>query len=167
MREILHETTVIAYHGTGNRFDAFHDGFRPNFFTTDMEYAKGYVGGKTHTNLIDRPKKTKNYLLKCEVTYNHPFDPKTDPAALEYYNTQFIPYMNALHAKHKQPLLPELEPGKMVSFIYADYLWGFMKHEETPYDAILVDEGGSIAHAIVPMNASQVKILKRQIIKFD
>ena len=163
----LQETKVIAYHGTGDRFDAFLDRFRPNFFTTDIEYAKGYMGGKTFTNLIDKPKKRKNYILKCEITYNNIFNTKIDSKALQYYNEKFIPYINALNEKYNKAPIPQLKAGEMVSFIYADYLWGFMRHEEDHnYDALLVDEGGSSSTpAIVPFRDTQIKILKRQIIK--
>lgn len=164
---MLTEGKIIAYHGTGNRIDAFGDAsIAGHFFTQDKEYAKGYVGGKTPLSLIDKTKKRRNYLLTVELDINHPLDTKHDPAAVEFYNGKFLPTVNAIHVKYRQPELPAIEIGKYVSFIYADPLYRYLTRYESPYDAILVDEDISDYPAIVPLKASQIRILKREIIKF-
>lgn len=163
----LAENKIIAYHGTGKRFDAFMDSsIAGNFFTQDKEYAKGYVGGKTPLSVIDKPKKGRNYLLTVELDINHPLDTKHDAQAVEFYNSQFLPTVNAIHAKYRQPELPTIEIGKYVSFVYADPLYRYLTRYDSPYDAIIVEEGITKHPAIVPLRSSQVKILKREIIRF-
>ncbi len=164
----LVEATYRAYHGTGVKFDTFRDQFfTPSYFTPDPEYAKAYMG-KTAPSLLTARKRGKDYLLTVEITIARMFDTKTDDEALRYYNEVFVPYMNAIHAKYRQPSIPELLPGRWVSFVYADDLWRFLKHEDVPWDGMLVDEGIGDHPAIVTFDApSQVRILKRQIIRPD
>lgn len=157
---------IIAYHGTGDRFDAFKDGYvAGNFFTQDKEYAKGYVGGKTPLSLIDKPKKRYNYLLTVELDIHHPLDTKHDAEAVAFYNDVFRPVINAIHRKYHKPEVPPIDLGKYVSFVDADALWRYLTRYDSPYDAILVDENVSAEPGIVPLRASQIKILKREIIK--
>jgi hypothetical protein len=164
--EIMTEAKFIAYHGTGAKITQFYQpGTAGHFFTQNKDYAMGY-SGKSSKSLIDKPKKTRNYLLTVELTIERMFDTKSDPAAVELYNSQFVPTINAIHAKYKQPLVPEIEAGKMVSFIYADELYRYFMRYPSQYDGMLVDEGGTFGTAIVPFNASQIKILKTEIVKF-
>jgi hypothetical protein len=161
----LIENKIIAYHGTGSKFDEFSNGFvAGHFFTQNKDYALGYTG-KTSKSLIDKPKKPRNYLLTVELTIDRMFDPASDAHALTLYNEQFIPTINAIHQKYHQPLLPTLPVGAMVSFIYADELYRYFARYPSDYDGMLVDEGGKFGTAIVPFQASQIKILKRQIIR--
>lgn len=172
--EIIQEAKIIAYHGTGSRIEQFnHSNVFPNFFTTDPEYAKGYVG-KSPMGVFSKPKrKPKNYLLTVELTIDHPFDTKNDPEALRFYNEQFIPDFNQLTGKYGRPPILPIQAGRHVSFVYADDVYRYFQHygathNGITYDAILVDEGGlSVPPAIIPLHANQIRILKRQIIKFD
>lgn len=163
----LNETTYTAYHGTGAKFDAFHQPtMRPHFFTTDKNYASAYSGGKSYTGFFGGKGKAKNYLLTVEVEISRMFDTKSDEVAREYYNQQFLPYFNRILAKYNKPLAPEITHGEMVHFIYADDLWRyFMQENESKWDGILVDEGSHTVPAIVPLHATQIKIKKREIIK--
>lgn len=164
--QVLSEA-IVAYHGTGQRIEQFHQQtVTPHYFTQDKEYAKGYVGAKTPISALEKPKKGRNYLLTVELDINHVFDTKDDPAALDYYNNQFRPQINAIHAKFKQAPIPELEPGKYVSFVYADALFRHFMRFKTDWDGMLVDEGSFTSPAIVPFHASQIKIVKREIVKF-
>jgi hypothetical protein len=167
--ESAHNGKIIAYHGTGRKITQFSDPYMAgHFFTQDKEYAKAYAGGKTSLSLIDKPKKTRNYLLTVELDIKHMFDTKTDSEAREYYNTQFLQRINALAAKFNQPPRPVLEPDKYVSFIEADDLFRYFMSFKSIYDGMLVDEGGISSHpAIVAFYGSQIKILKQEIIKFD
>lgn len=159
---------LIAYHGTGSRITQFYpQSVTPHYFTQDKEYAKGYVGGKTPISRIEKPKKAKNYLLTVELNITHMFDTKHDAEALEYYNTQFLPTINAIHAKYQQPSIPTLTTGKYVSFVYADALYRYFMRYPSDYDGMLVDEGSFTSPAIVPFQASQIKILKREIVKLS
>jgi hypothetical protein len=176
-RELMIETTIpgvppsgkfIAYHGTGAKITQF---FQPSlaghFFTQDKDYAKGYAGGKTPLSKIDKPKKTRNYLLTVELEINHMFDTKHDPQALAYYNTRFVPQINEIRAKYHQPLVPILDPGRFVSFVNADDLYRHFMRFKPDYDGMLVDEGSFTSPAIVPFNVAQIKIVKTEIVKFD
>jgi len=164
--EGVHSGKIIAYHGTGSKITQFSNPhLAGHFFTQDKEYAMAYIGGKTSLSLIDKPKKTRNYLLTVELDIKHMFDTKNDPQALEFYNTQFLERANALAAKYNKPKVPILEPGNYVSFIYADDLFRYFMSFETIYDGMLVDEGGFSSYpAIVAFYGSQIKILKREII---
>lgn len=163
----LCESKIIAYHGRGTKIDAFPQPyFTPHYFTQDRSYAEVY-SGKSTSSLIDKPKKTRPYLLTVELTIDHMFDTKTDPEAFAFYNEKFVPHENALLAKYNKKPLPLLEHGKYPSFVYADYLYGYFmgQYIEHPYDGMLIDEGIGDHPAIIPFNASQIKILKREIIK--
>jgi hypothetical protein len=164
---MLCEAKIIAYHGTGSRIEQFSQAFvSPHYFTQDKAYAEVYSGGKTPISLIDKPKKMRNYLLTVELDIRHMFDTKNDPEARNFYNTQFVPYMNRLRAKYGKPSLAELAAGQYVSFVDADWLYRYFTRtdHETPYDGMLVEEGIGKFPAIVPFHASQIKIIKRQII---
>ena len=159
---------IIAYHGTGRKITQFFDPhLAGHFFTQDKEYAKAYAGGKTPLSLIDKPRKTRNYLLTVELDIKHMFDTKTDPQALEFYNTQFLSRINALGAKYSKPPRPVLPPGKYVSFVDADDLFRYFMSFGSIYDGMLVEEGISSQPAIVAFYGSQIKIVKQEIIKFD
>lgn len=166
----LCESKIIAYHGRGTKIDSFPQPyFIPHYFTQDRDYAEVY-SGKSTSSLIDKPKKTRPYLLTVELTINHMFDTKNDPEALAFYNEKFVPHENALLAKYKannSKSIPLLEPGKYPSFVYADYLYGFFmgQYIDHPYDGMLIDEGITDEPAIIPFHATQIKILKREIIK--
>lgn len=163
----LNETVFTAYHGTGAKFDQFFQPtMKPHFFTTDKTYASAYSGGKSYKGYIGGKGKPRNYLLTVEVEIKHMFDTKSDETARDYYNHQFLPYFNRINTKYKQPLAPEIKPGEMVSFVYADSLWRyFMQEDEIQWDGMLVDEAYSSIPAIVPFYATQIRIKKRQIIK--
>lgn len=159
---------LIAYHGTGSRIIQFHQNtVTPHYFTQDKEYAKGYVGGKTSRSLIDPPKKGRNYLLTVELDIRHMLDTKHDAEARAFYNTQFLPHINAIHARFHKPPLPPIEAG-YVSFINADYLYRYCLRFPSAYDGMLVDEGGiTNSPAIVPFHASQIRVLKAEIVRFE
>lgn len=166
LESMLCEATMIAYHGTGGKFEQFHDHFmKPHFFTPDRDYALHYTG-KLPLQLLSPRKRGRNYLLTVELTINHMFDPKTDAAALRLYNDEFVPHMNQIMTKYRRSLLPELATGHHVPFIYADDLWRYFQRFPSQYDGMLVDEGSLTDHpAVVPFQASQIKVLKRQIVK--
>ena len=160
---------IIAYHGSGSKITQFFDtSVTPHYFTQDKEYARVYSGGKTPIVRIDKPRRMRNYLITVELDIKHPFDTMHDPAALHYYNTQFVPHENAILAKYKsRRLLPTLEADHYVSFVYADDLYRYFIDPDvrTDYDAIYVDEGIGTHPAIVPIHASQIKVIKTEIIK--
>ena len=130
MREIIRlvEQKIVAYHGTGQKFDSFKSwSLRPHFFTQDLEYAKAYCG-KTPAILPFTAKKAtpRNYILTVELDISRPLDTKTDPDAVDYYNDEFVPYLNVIHQKYNQPAIPKIAIGKHVSFVYVDDLWRYM-----------------------------------------
>lgn len=159
----LTEARIIAYHGTGSKITHFNDGFlTPNYFTQDMNYARAYMGGKTKP----RRQRSRNYIVTVELTIDRMFDTKRDDAARAYYNEKFVPFINPYRKRMGKPLARELAAGEWPSFTVADHLWGFMLEVEAPYDGMLIDEGGlTDAPAIIPFRASQIKVLKNQIVK--
>jgi hypothetical protein len=155
---------IIAYHGSGRRFVEFRDSsINGNFFTTDRNYAEAYAGKALSTD----SKKPKNYLITVRLTVHNPLDTKNDLEAVEFYNSKFIPAINAIKRRYNLELLPEISLGKYVSFIYADDLYRYMTHyDNNAYDVLLVDEGGiTNTPAIVPMSAAQIKIIKIELLK--
>ena len=79
-----------------------------------------------------------------------------------------MPHENALIAKYaNQRSVPLLAAGRYVSFIYADYFYRYMIDPDvtTDYDGMYVDEGIGTDPAIVPFQASQIKVIKIEIIK--
>lgn len=165
--DILSEEEIVAYHGTGVRFDAFSpDPMHGHYFTTDRSYAEGYTGKLPASAKIgSKTKRGRNYLLTVTLTINHPLDTRSDQNAVDFFNDDFLPHVNKIHAKYGQKLYPEIKIGKGIDFIYSDMLFLYMKRFPSEYDAIIVDEGGKFGVSIVPLNTSQIKIIKRQILK--
>lgn len=156
---------IIAYHGTGNKITQFYDSFlKPHYFTQDIEYAKGYVGGKS----FNKNTKSRNYLLTVTLNIKNILDTKNDNEALSFYNTVFLPHINEIKTRYKQPPVKELN-ANYPSFIDSDDLYRFMVDDRFHhnYDGILVNEGSFTSPAIVPLKAYQITIIKTQIIKFQ
>lgn len=49
---VCFENSIVAYHGTSNDFDEFSE-YRPNFFTTNREYALMYEKGNGNKKIIN------------------------------------------------------------------------------------------------------------------
>ena len=143
--ETFNSSTVV-YHGNENKVHKFSE-IMPSFFTTDIDYAKGYGDN------------VKEYTLDIKKV----FDTSNDEFARNYYNEKFL----------NDPLgqdAEKIEKGQHISFVHADNFWAFLSVEEqlgkgNGYDSIVVDEriekGYKTSLSIVPLDNSQIKPISK------
>ena len=128
---------VRMYHGTAAkyRFSQFLD-YKPAFFTSSLTLAQNYGKGEG-----------KARVLECSLTIERPFDPSQSALSQQVYNQEFVPFFSSKYARLSDGLRPLVFPEPL-SFVWADYLWSFLRKRAredaaTDFDGMVVSEGVS------------------------
>lgn len=140
---------LMLFHGTDTKFTQFTD-FAPNFFTPSKRYAAAYQNKKRSP-------------MRVYLAMEHPFDPRSDSAATDLFNDEYLPYMQQEFPTLVDKVKP-LKPGDPLPFTYADNFWpylrGLHRKGKCKYDGIVVYEGNSMgpeaSFAFVPLHAAQI-----------
>lgn len=143
---------LVFYHGTNKSEFSEFTVWRPNFFTTDINYAKVYG----------------NKIYSVYLSIKAPFDTLNEKDRL-VYNEEFIPYwINNYPTLTKEGNLKPLKEKELLPFTWANEFFSFLRkrtrNKGKEYDGIFVDEGSTakIAQsftkiAVVPLYSTQIK----------